>query len=122
MEAMTDSAYLWALVLDLLREGAAPEAALASAIHQVRDAGISGRFNFLWTDGAAIAATACGDTLWYRTASGEAPGADCVTVASEPGDDRPGWIEVPDEHVLTAVRGLVEMRPLTDFTEGTTRQ
>jgi glutamine amidotransferase len=119
MEAMTDSAYLWALVLDLLREGAAPEAALAVAIHIVRDAGISGRFNFLWTDGMAIAATACGDTLWYRTTSGPAAGADSVTVASEPGDDLPGWTEVPDEHVLTAVRGLVEMHPLSAFTEGT---
>jgi glutamine amidotransferase len=122
MEAMTDSAYLWALVLDLLREGAAPEAALAVAIHIVRDAGITGRFNFLWTDGAAIAATACGDTLWYRTTSGEAPGTDSVTVASEPADDLPGWIEVPDEHVLTAVRGLVEMHPLSAFTEGITRK
>ncbi|HUN36611.1 MAG TPA: ergothioneine biosynthesis protein EgtC [Trebonia sp.] len=120
MEAMTDSAYLWALVLDLLREGAVPEAALAAAIHIVRRAGISGRFNFLWTDGATIAATACGDTLWYRTTSGEGPGLDSVTVASEPSDDLPGWTEVPDEHVLTAVRGLVEMHPLSAFTEGIT--
>ncbi len=114
MEAMTDSAYLWALVLDLLREGAAPEAALAMAIHMVRGAGICGRFNFLWTDGTAIAATACGDTLWYRTTSGEAPGADSVTVTSEPTDDLPGWIEVPDEHVLTAIRGHAQMHPLSD--------
>ena len=35
-----------------------------------------------------------------------------------PADDLHGWIEVPDEHVLTAVRGLVEMHPLLAFTEG----
>ena len=121
MEAMTDSAYLWALVLDLLRDGASPAAALAVAIHIVRDAGISGRFNFLWTDGSTIAATACGDTLWYRTVSAGSP-EDSVTVASEPSDDSPGWTEVPDEQVLTAVRGLVEIHPLSAFTEGTSRQ
>jgi gamma-glutamyl hercynylcysteine S-oxide hydrolase len=43
-----------------------------------------------------IAATAAGDTLWYR-ASGPA-----VVVASEPGDDEPGWTEVPDDSVVTA--------------------
>jgi gamma-glutamyl hercynylcysteine S-oxide hydrolase len=118
MEAMTDSAYLWALVLDLLRDGATPEAALALAIHTVRAAGITGRFNFLWTDGSAIAATACGDTLWYRAVSGGEASADSVTVASEPGDDLPGWTPVDDEHVLTAVRGLVEIHPLSEFAEG----
>lgn len=117
MEAMTDSAYLWALVLDRLRDGAAPGAALALAIKAVRDAGISGRFNFLWTDGSAIAATACGDTLWYRTVATAGPD-DAVTVASEPSDDLPGWTEVADGQLLTAVRGLVEIQPLSTATEG----
>jgi glutamine amidotransferase len=111
MEAMTDSAYLWALVLDRLRDGAAPAEALAQAIAMVRAAGISGRFNFLWTDGSAIAATTCGDTLWYRMVSTGGP-EDSVTVASEPCDDLPGWEEVADGQVLTAVRGLVEIQPL----------
>lgn len=117
MEAMTDSAYLWALVLDRLRDGAAPGAALALAIKAVRDAGISGRFNFLWTDGSAIAATACGDTLWYRTVATAGPD-DAVTVASEPSDDLPGWTQVADGQLLTAVRGLVEIQPLSTATEG----
>ncbi|HEX4833268.1 MAG TPA: ergothioneine biosynthesis protein EgtC [Trebonia sp.] len=119
MEAMTDSAYLWALVLDRLRDGAAPAAALADAIAAVAAAGIEGRFNFLWTDGSAIAATACGDTLWYRAVPGDA-GGDSVTVASEPSDDLPGWTEVPDQHVLTAVRGLVEVQPLSAATSTAT--
>jgi glutamine amidotransferase len=92
---------------------------MAVAIHMVRDAGFTGRFNFLLTDGSTITATACGDTLWCRTVKSRAPGLDSVTIASEPADDRPGWTQVPDEHVLTAVRGLVELYPLSAFREGT---
>jgi glutamine amidotransferase len=106
MEAMTDSALLWALAAERLRAGAGPGAALADVIAAVEAAGCGGRLNFLLTDGEAIAATACGDTLWYRD-QGEA-----VTVASEPSDDDPGWTEVPDRHVLTAVPGDVAVLPL----------
>jgi len=35
-----------------------------------------------------------------------------VVVASEPSDDDPGWTEVPDRHVLSAVPGRVDVRPL----------
>jgi glutamine amidotransferase len=55
-----------------------------------------------------ISATAAGDTLCYRTAG---PGGPGVVVASEPGDDGPGWTEVPDNSVLTATPGTVEVRP-----------
>jgi len=106
LEALVDSAYLWALVLKRLRAGSAMDAALAAAIAAVDAAGGTGRFNFLLTDGHSIAATACGDTLWYR----RSPGA--VTVASEPDDDGPGWTEVPGKHVLTATPALVTVRPL----------
>jgi glutamine amidotransferase len=34
-------------------------------------------------------------------------------VASEPGDDEPGWAEVPDGSVVTAVPGHVDVDPLT---------
>lgn len=113
MEAMSDSALLWALALERLRAGAAPGAALAATIAAVESAGGSGRFNFLLTDGATIAATACGDTLWYRAGPVEAAGGDVgVVVASEPSDDDPGWTEVPDRHVLSAVPGRVDVRPL----------
>jgi hypothetical protein len=33
-------------------------------------------------------------------------------VASEPGDDQPGWTEVPDRHSLTATPSQVSVRPL----------
>ena len=106
LEAMVDSAFLWALVLRRLRAGSPMVAALAGTIAAVEAAGATGRFNFLLTDGRSIAATACGDTLWYRAS----PGA--VTVASEPDDDGPGWTEVPDRHVLTATPGRAAAQPL----------
>ena len=112
LEAMVDSAFLWGLVLRRLRAGSAMGAALAAAIAAIEAAGGSGRFNFLLTDGQAIAATARGDTLWYRRSSG------AVTVASEPDDDAPGWTEVADRHVLTATTELVDVRPLAELSGG----
>jgi glutamine amidotransferase len=109
LEALVDSAFLWALVLERLRAGFAMGDALAGTIAAVEAAGGTGRFNFLLTDGHAIAATACGDTLWYRLSLA---GAGSVVVASEPFDDEPGWTEVPDRHVLTATARDVRLAPL----------
>ena len=131
---MVDSAFLWSLVFARLRAGQAMEAALAGTIACVEAAGGTGRFNFLLTDGQSVAATACGDTLWYRLANGDAatratgtaadtgaatdqatrgrPDAASVVVASEPCDDEPGWIKVPDRHVLIATVRGVSVRPL----------
>jgi gamma-glutamyl hercynylcysteine S-oxide hydrolase len=124
LEALVDSAFLWALVLERLRAGRSMGVALSETIGAVEAAGANGatvtngvvvtngaavtagRFNFLLTDGRSIAATACGDTLWYRRSG------DAVVVASEPGDDEPDWTEVPDRHVLTATPSLVSVRPL----------
>jgi glutamine amidotransferase len=112
LEAVVDSAFLWALVLERLRAGDAPDIALAATIGSVEAAGGSGRFNFLLTDGRSIVATTAGDTLWYLRAGG------AVTVASEPCDDEPGWTQVPDRQVLTAVPSRVTLRPLTALLEG----
>jgi gamma-glutamyl hercynylcysteine S-oxide hydrolase len=112
LEAMTDSAFLWALVLERLRSGTAPDVALAATIDAVEAAGGTGRFNFLLTDGRTIVATTAGDTLWYRRAD------DGVTVASEPCDDEPGWAEVPDRQLLTAAPSQVTVRPLSSLNEG----
>ena len=112
LEAMTDSAFLWLLVLERLRSGAAPDAALAATIDAVEAAGGTGRFNFLLTDGRTITATTDGEALWYREAGG------AVTVASEPCDDEPGWTEVPDRQLVTAEPSRVTVRPLSSLTEG----
>jgi gamma-glutamyl hercynylcysteine S-oxide hydrolase len=111
LEAMVDSAFLWALVLRRLSCGDPPDAALAETILAIEAAGGSGRFNFLMTDGRSITATAAGDTLWYRQSAG------AVVVASEPGDDEPGWTEVPGRQVLTAAPDRVTVRPLTALKE-----
>jgi len=107
LETRTDSALLWALVLHRLRLGLAPADALADTVSALNDMSVSGRFNLLLTDGQVIAATAAGDTLYYRRR------ADTVVVASEPGDDEPDWFKVPDGSVVTAVPGHVDVDPLT---------
>jgi glutamine amidotransferase len=115
LEAMVDSAFLWALVFERLQAGQPMDTALAGTIERVEAAGGTGRFNFLLTDGQSAAATACGDTLWYRQANGAPDGptsSAAVVVASEPYDDEPGWVEVPDRHVLTAIAREVSVRPL----------
>jgi len=117
LEALSDAALLWALTRQRLRAGRPLDAALAGTIGAVEAAGGTGRLNLLLTDGRLIAATAYGDTLWYRQTAPAAPGQDqgaSVTVASEPDDDEPGWTEVPDRHVLTATPSQVRVRPLRD--------
>jgi gamma-glutamyl hercynylcysteine S-oxide hydrolase len=106
LEARVDSALLWALVLDRLRRGRIPDEALADVIGMLRTAGVTGRFNFLLTNGRVIAATAAGDTLFCRHRD------DVVVVASEPGDDEPGWAEMPDGSVLSATAEQVTVTPL----------
>jgi glutamine amidotransferase len=118
LEALTDSALLWALARQRLHAGLPLDAALARTVGAVEAAGGTGRLNLLLTDGRSVAATAYGDTLWYRQTAPSAPGRDgaaSVTVASEPDDDEPGWTEVPDRHVLTATRSLARVRPLSDL-------
>jgi gamma-glutamyl hercynylcysteine S-oxide hydrolase len=111
MEARTDSALLWALVRHRLAGGCDPAHALAGTV--VDAARAPGRYNLLLTDGESIAATAYGDTLVYRVG-----GDRSVVVASEPYDDEPGWVEVPDRSVLvatlTTTGGLVSVHPLGD--------
>jgi len=107
LEARVDSALLWALVRHRLERGLDPAPALADTVLAVRAAGLAGRFNFLLTDGRVIAATAAGDTLFCRRYPGPA-----VVVASEPGDDGPGWTEVPDGSVVTATPEQVSVAEL----------
>ncbi len=106
LEARTDSALAWALVHRRLRDGESPADALAGTVSDLDAAGVTGRFNFLLTDGTTIAATAAGDTLCYRCGPGQ------VVVASEPSDDEPGWRSAADRTVLTARPGVVDAGPL----------
>lgn len=112
LPARCDSALLWTLLAHRLRAGAAPGPALAWLTGTLTDHGVTGRFNFLLTDGRMVAATAWGHSLWYRRSAGVAD-PPAVLVASEPGDDGPGWTRVPDRSLVAATPDRVHIRPLT---------
>lgn len=118
IEARCDSALLWALVRHRLRSGQPPGDALAGTVAGVAAAiaawsgsasAVDARLNLLLSDGTTIAATAWGDTLWYRTDPGRS-----VAVASEPYDDAPGWTEVPDRTLVLARPEAVDVTPLKE--------
>ena len=76
LEARVDSALLWALVRHRLELGLSLSEALADTVAALRAAGLTGRFNFLLTDGRVIAATAAGDSRRNRRTFGaDAKGA-----------------------------------------------
>jgi gamma-glutamyl hercynylcysteine S-oxide hydrolase len=108
LEARCDSALIWTLVAARLRAGAGLADALTWIIATLEGHQIGGRFNFLLTDGEAIAATAAGNSLCYRLSGGG------VVVGSEPGDEEPGWTEVPDRSVLAATPAGVTVSPLPE--------
>jgi dimethylhistidine N-methyltransferase/ergothioneine biosynthesis protein EgtC len=127
LETRSDSGALWAMLAARLRQGQPAGGALASVVREVAAARPAARLNLLLTDGRAIAATAWGDTLWYRVGPGAA------MVASEP-DDEPGaypygitgkddagevsrgglgeWREIPDRSLLLATTAGVRIIPL----------
>ena len=106
LPAATDSALLWALVQRRIAGGDSPPGALAAVV-RLAASGAGGRLNLLLTDGVTIAATTYGETLCWRA---DQRG---VIVASEPHDDEPGWVDVPDGSLLTAAPDGVTVRPLT---------
>ncbi|NJQ02622.1 ergothioneine biosynthesis protein EgtC [Streptomyces zingiberis] len=126
LEARCDSAFVWALVRHALRRpqgkrqaqghghgdalAPTPGDALGSAVARLSAAAPGSRLNLLLTDGATIAATAWGDTLWYLAG----PAAGRTVVASEPYDGDPRWTEVPDRTLLTATRTDVLLTPLKE--------
>ncbi|MFF2780007.1 ergothioneine biosynthesis protein EgtC [Streptomyces sp. NPDC058052] len=108
LEARTDSALLWALVLHRLRAGRSPGDALAGTVLAAAEAAPEARLNLLLTDGDQVAATAWGNSLWCL------PGPGRVVVASEPYDDDPHWREVPEHTLVTASRADVVLTPLKE--------
>jgi glutamine amidotransferase len=94
-EAATDSALLWTLVQRHLDAGSSAADALAAVVRLAASTA-GGRLNLLLTDGDQIAASVFGDTLSWRA---DERG---LVVASEPYDDGPGWVDVPDRSLLVA--------------------
>lgn len=91
-----DSAFVAALVAARLAAGDPLGVALAATVRLVADRAPEARLNLLATDGRSLAATTWGDTLVLRTSGGG------VLLASEAGDDEPGWEAVPDRRLVTA--------------------
>ncbi|GAB2970517.1 ergothioneine biosynthesis protein EgtC [Amycolatopsis acidiphila] len=106
LEAPTDSAVLWALLLERLRAGEDPLGAVAGLIAEVESAAPGSRLNFLLTDGQTLVATAWTHALSVRQGEG------AVVVASEPTDPAPGWVPVPEGHAVLARHGGAELVPL----------
>jgi glutamine amidotransferase len=107
MAGATDSALLFALVLDQLDAGAPPVDALVGVVEMVEDP--TARMNLLLTDGERIAATAVRNSLFVFD-DWDLTGA--VVVASEPYDDDPAWESVPEGSVVEFGDDKLEVRPL----------
>jgi glutamine amidotransferase len=99
-----DSAYVAALVQSRLGEGLAQ--ALRSSVLALAERDPTARLNLLATDGRSVVATTWGDTLVTRT---DPTG---TTVTSEPGDDEPGWLDVPDRTLVTVTADGLSLEDL----------
>lgn len=111
--APLDSALLLALAAGHWRTGAGLAAGLAEVVGEV--AALAGpgsaRLNLLAADGAALAATAYGDSLFVRD-DRERGGA--AMLASEPCDDAPSWRRVPDASLVTVDAAGVTITPIEE--------
>ncbi|MFZ0119688.1 MAG: ergothioneine biosynthesis protein EgtC [Pseudonocardiaceae bacterium] len=114
LEATTDSALLWALVRRRLAAGDSLARALTEVTAQVLAAAPGSRLNLLVTDGTMLAATAVHHALAVRVGDG------AVLVCSEPTDQSPGWVPVPDRHLLTATPFTADVVPIPTTAAQTT--
>ncbi|GAA3198060.1 ergothioneine biosynthesis protein EgtC [Actinocorallia longicatena] len=103
--APVDSALLFARSVRSWRGGRTLAEGLAETVRTV-SAIAPGRYNLLASDGQGIAATAWGDSLFFRSAD------HAVVIASEPYDSSPSWQQVPDRSLVTADRHGVSVHPL----------
>jgi glutamine amidotransferase len=81
-------------------------AALAETVVDLSRRDPTARLNLLLTDGTRLLATTWGDTLSYRVYG------DGYVVASEPYDDDPHWVDVPDRHLLDVTLNGINLTPL----------
>lgn len=108
LEAPTDSALLWALVLRRLLDGAGVEQAVEQVATEVGRAAPGSRLNLLLSDGETVAASAWGHSLAVRET------ADHVLVSSEPFGHATtaGWQPVPDQSLVVLTGTEAKTRPL----------
>jgi gamma-glutamyl hercynylcysteine S-oxide hydrolase len=106
LDAPTDTALLWALVRHRLRAGLDLAKALQDTVSEVLDKAPGSRLNLLLTDGVELAATTVGHALSIRRRD------DAVLVASEPLDDHPAWVPVPEGRLVRATPSTVTVAAL----------
>lgn len=106
MEAPTDSAFLWVLVRQQLRQGRSAATALAVVVDEVLALAPRSRLNLLLHDGLHMAATTVGHSLWVRAGEGS------VTVSSEPLNPAQDWQPVPDLSLLEVTASQYTITPL----------
>jgi glutamine amidotransferase len=99
-ESVCDSALLAAQVF------AAGAPAVVSTLRSVAAADPDAFLNVLMTDGAQIVGVTWGDELSYLVEP------DGVVVASEPWDDDPRWVDVPDRQLIEVTPAGVTVTPL----------
>jgi len=87
-ESTCDAAILAATVF-----AAGPER-VGEVVVEVARKDPAARLNLLLVNGSRLLATTWGDTLSCL------PKADGIVVASEPYDDDPGWVDIPDRHLV----------------------
>lgn len=96
-ESTVDSAVLAALIFERGMDE------LARTLLEIGSLDPGARLNLLAADGDRLMATTWGDTLSIlRTPYG-------VVLASEPYDDDPAWVDVPDRHLVTATRDDIDV-------------
>lgn len=99
-ESTCDAAMLAALVF-----AAGPER-LGEVVSDVGKRDPDARLNLLAVNGSRILATTWGETLSYLvTETG-------VVVASEPYDDDPAWVDVPDRHLVDVTNDRMSVTTL----------
>lgn len=99
-ESVCDSALLAAHVLDRGVDD------LATTVRDVARADPGAFLTQLLLDGTRILGVTWGDTLSYLVEP------DGVAVASEPWDDDPRWVDVPDRHLLSVTPDHIDLTPL----------
>lgn len=107
IEGDADSETVFALLLDRLDRGEAPADALGALLVELADRAPASRLNFLLGDGRTLWATRWGNSLFTHLAwhGGR-------VVASEPFDDDPGWVPVPDGSLVTVTEAGCTVAPI----------
>ncbi len=106
LDAPTDSAVLWAAVRHRLADGQPPAAVIAEVTADVLRVAPGSRLNLLLTDGEQVVGTAVTHALSVRR------DGCSLLVASEPTDTDPGWVVVPDGHLLVATPSAHDVFPI----------